>query len=414
MHMDHDDISYELAVIGGGIAGAGIARDASLRGLKTVLFEKNSFGSGTSGKSSKLIHGGIRYLELSWNSFKKARLGEAWKNLRFVFLSLKECKTLSKIAAELIKPHPLLIPIYQSAPRKRLSVFMGTNLYFFLSLLSGSGHRPKFFWRKRTLSRLIPELRTEGLLGGVVIWDYLTNDLELVRETVASASRHGARCLEKAELTSYHYDRPRKLYALSVAMPDGGTHRFFAKKLVNATGPWVDKLRAAHGAKDQYLIPVAGSHVEFPKFSSHSVILQAKDRRVFFVINIGDRSRVGTTEWNCPDPDSVRVTESDVEYLLASLSGYFPSYIFKREAILNADAGVRPLSASSNASNFSSIPRDHEIRTDSEGVLHVIGVKLTDHRRAAENVIDRLMPDLFRDGIQKKSLTAITPLNASA
>src|SRR3989338_221632 len=104
MQIDHSDFIYDIAVIGGGIAGAGIARDASLRGLKVVLFEKNCFGSGTSSKSSKLIHGGIRYLELSWNSLKKAQFGEAWKNLRFVFLSLKECKTLRKIAPGLVEP----------------------------------------------------------------------------------------------------------------------------------------------------------------------------------------------------------------------------------------------------------------------------------------------------------------------
>ena len=106
MQIDHSDFIYDIAVIGGGIAGAGIARDASLRGLKVILFEKNGFGSGTSSKSSKLIHGGIRYLDLSWNALRKARFGEAWKNLRFVFLSLKESRILKKIAPDLVRPLP--------------------------------------------------------------------------------------------------------------------------------------------------------------------------------------------------------------------------------------------------------------------------------------------------------------------
>src|SRR3989338_1889368 len=128
MQIDHSDLIYDVAVIGGGIAGAGIARDASLRGLKVVLFEKNRFGSGTSSKSSKLIHGGIRYLELSWNALRTAKFGEAWKNLRFVFLSLKETRVLKKIAPDLVQSLPLLIPIYKGAPRGRLSIFFGAKI----------------------------------------------------------------------------------------------------------------------------------------------------------------------------------------------------------------------------------------------------------------------------------------------
>lgn len=410
MQIDHSDLIYDIAVIGGGIAGAGIARDASLRGLKVVLFEKNSFGSGTSSKSSKLIHGGIRYLELSWNALKKAEFGEAWKNLSFVFLSLKESRVLKKIAPDLVQPLPLLIPIYKSAPRGRLSIFFGATLYFFLGLLSGGVRFPKVFWRRKSVLRQLPELQPEYLRGGILIWDHLTNDLELVKATMDSAARHGAQCMEKAEVIAYEHDQLRNLYVISIWMMDGDTHRFFAKKLINASGPWIDKLRAAHGDKDRFLIPVAGSHIELPKFINHSVILQARDKRVFFVINIGNRSRVGTTEWDCPDPDSVLVPKSDVEYFLNSLSRYFPSHSFKKEEIISADAGIRPLSASSTSSNLNTLSRDHEIRVDSERVLHVIGVKLTDYRRAAEHAVDILLPDLFRSGIQKKSLTAITPL----
>jgi glycerol-3-phosphate dehydrogenase len=195
-------------------------------------------------------------------------------------------------------------------------------------------------------------------------------------------------------------------------MPDGDMHRFFAKKLINASGPWIDKVRSIRGEKkDPYVLPIAGSHIEIPKFLPHSVILQAKDGRIFFVINVGEKARVGTTEWHCPDPDNVRVPESDVDYLLEALSRYFLTRNFSRENILKTDAGVRPLSASAEASKPNAIPREHEIQVDSEGVLHVIGVKLTDHRRAAEDVVNRLLPDLGQPTIQKKSITAITPLN---
>ena len=153
MPTDPSDMIYDIAIIGGGIAGAGIARDASLRGLSVVLFEKSFFGAGASSKSSKLIHGGIRYLELSWDALKKAKFREAWKNLKFVFFSLGECRILARIAPDLIKPLPLLIPIYKNSPRGRLSIFMGAGLYTLLSLLSGGGRIPKVFFRKKFFSK---------------------------------------------------------------------------------------------------------------------------------------------------------------------------------------------------------------------------------------------------------------------
>ncbi len=412
MQIDHSDTFYDIAIIGGGIAGAGIARDAALRGLNVVLLEKSFFGSGTSGKSSKLIHGGIRYLELFWNELKHGRNSEAFKNLRFVFSSLKETRILRKIAADLVEPIPLIIPVYKHDPRKPISIYLGVCLYGLLGLFSGNSHRPKLFFGKRSLLRALPGLRSEGLRGGAMIWDNRTDDVGLVSATVASAARNGVQCLENAEVTSFEYESIGKRYAVSARMPDGDTHRFFSKKLINASGPWVDKVRSLRGEKrDRYLSPIAGSHIEIQKFLPASVILQAKDGRVFFVINHGDKARIGTTEWHCPDPDDVRVPESDIDYLLESLSHYFLAMKFTRQAVLSADAGVRPLSASSDASNPNAIPREHEIRIDSEGVVHVIGVKLTDHRRAAEEVVDRLMPDLMRPGLKQRSVTAVTPLN---
>ena len=246
-----------------------------------------------------------------------------------------------------------------------------------------------------------------------MFWDSRTDDVGLVRATIMSAARNGAQCLENAEVTAFEFDPSHKRYTVSAQIPNGGTRQFFAKKLVNAAGPWIDKVRSLRGEKKEpYILPVAGSHIEIQRFLPYSVILQAKDGRVFFVINHGEKARVGTTERTCPDPDNVGVPESDVDYLMESLSRYFPTKNFTRQDILSADAGVRPLPASSDASNPNAIPREHEIRIDSEGVFHVIGVKLTDHRRAAEEAVDRLLPDLVKPGLKWKSLTATTPLNA--
>ena len=198
MPIDPLESSYDIAIIGGGIAGAGIARDASLRGLSVTLFEKNSFGSGTSGKSSKLIHGGIRYLELFWNELKLGHSLQARKNLGFVFASLREEKILRRIAPDLIEPLPLIIPVYKDAPRKPISIYTGVCLYFLLGLLAGNGRLPKLFLGKKSLLRVLPELQPEGLRGGVMFWDSRTEDVRLVRATIASAARNGAQCLENA------------------------------------------------------------------------------------------------------------------------------------------------------------------------------------------------------------------------
>ncbi len=413
MQIDHSDTLYDVAIIGGGIAGAGIARDAALRGLKVVLLEKNSFGSGASGKSSKLIHGGIRYLELFWNALKHGRSSEALKNLKFVLYSLKEEKTLRKIAPGLVEPLPLIIPIYKHSPRKAISIYLGVYFYFILGLFAGSASFPKIYFGKKAILHALPGLRAEGLCGGVMIKDSRTDDRELVQATILSATRNSAQCFERALVTAYEYDALNKRYIVSSWMPDGDIHRFFSKKLINATGPWIDKVRTLRGEiNNKYISPVAGSHIEIPKFLPYSVILQAKDGRIFFVINTGEKARIGTTEWACPDPDNVHVPDEDIEYLLESLSRYFLAGNFTRSNILKTDAGVRPLPSSSGAADFNSIPREHEIKVDDEGVIHVIGVKLTDHRRAAQQVVDTLFPALMGPSIKRHSVTAEIRLDA--
>ncbi|OIO38953.1 MAG: hypothetical protein AUJ72_01715 [Candidatus Omnitrophica bacterium CG1_02_46_14] len=411
MQIDHSDKFFDIAIIGGGIAGAGVARDAVLRGFGVVLLEKSLFGSGASGKSSKLIHGGIRYLELSWNALKHGDKLESLKNLKFVFSSLKESKILRKIAPKLVEPLPLIIPIYKHGSRKSFSIYLGVFLYALLGLLSGNFHFPKIFFSKKSILRALPNLRSEGLSGGIMIRDHRTDDLELVRATIASAAKNGAECFENTQVTSYEYDSLSKCYVISAWMPDGDTHRFFSKKLVNASGPWIDKVRSLRGKKDiPYLFPIAGSHIEIPKFLPTSVILQAKDGRIFFVINHGERARVGTTEWHCPNPDRVQIPEEDIDYLLESLSRYFLTRKFTRQDILATDAGIRPLPSSPEPLDPNAISREHEIRVDQEGVIHLLGVKLTDHRRAAEEVVDRLARDLQKPGTRPKSITASTPL----
>ena len=410
--MNSSESIFDIAVIGGGIAGAGIAREAALRGLRVVVFEKNTFGSGTSSKSSKLIHGGIRYLELAWNALKRSDVREAWKNFHFVFSSLAESAVLEKIAPDLIRPLELVIPIYKNEGRNVGTIYLGTLFYGLLSFFCGNQRLPKILWKKEDVLKLLPNLNSNDLVGGVRLWDHITDDKQLVEETMHSAIRADAETHEHAFVKTYAFQPEKNRYQIGVE-ENSQIQTYFAGKLIDAGGPWVDKIRARAGEKGEPLImPVAGSHIMLKKFLDHSVILNAEDKRVFFVINIGEYSRVGTTERMYEDPDTVKTLDQEVEYLLCALERYFPNTKFKADDILSKDSGIRPLAKPQSEMNPHAIPREHEIRIGPTGVMHVLGVKLTDHRRAAKDVVDRIVRELkfIRPQIKTKSRTHQIPL----
>ena len=402
---------FDIAVIGGGIAGAGIARDGALRGLRVILFEKNTFGSGTSSKSSKLIHGGIRYLDVAWTAFTRAQFTEAWKNFRFVFTSLRESRILCRIAPSWVKPHNIFIPIYVGNRRRRLTVFVGCLLYYLLGLVSGGGKMPRISWSPRSALQVVPDLSLKDLNGGVMIRDHITDDHGLVNATLASARAHGADCREHARVLAYSYDSGSYLIKVSL---EGAEMEFRARKIINAAGPWIDEVRKAAKEKEKnFIVPVAGAHIALPKFIPNSVLLEAEDARIFFVINRGETCRIGTTERLAPtSPDKVKPTEDEIEYLLRSVERYFPEHSFSRKDVLDSDAGVRPLASPDRNRGLHEISREHEIRVSSSGVIHMLGVKLTDHRRAAEEVLDRVVPSLlqYNPKAKRKTSTHRTPL----
>ena len=378
--------TYDLAVIGGGIAGAGIARDAALRGLSVILFEKNTFGSGTSSTSSKLIHGGLRYLETAWSELKRGHIGQALKNFRFVRHALRETHILHRNAPELVKPIRLLLPVYRESKRNRVAVYFGCWLYGMLSRLGGAPRGSQILDSPEKVLALVPSLKKEGLVGGAVVWDHTTDDTALVRATIASAVKAGANALEHCAVTAFDKEGPG--YTLETAHG-----RYRSKRLVNATGPWVDRTKYLGGELSRELIvPVAGAHIEFKKFAELSVILEAPDKRIFFVVDRGDRSRVGTTERAFADPDAVRATDAEIEYLLGAARHYFPGADLVKERILSSDAGIRPLVKPKKEKAAHQISREHEFVMGKGAVVHVLGVKLTDHRRAAEELVSALFP----------------------
>lgn len=410
--MEHSEKIYDVAVIGGGIAGAGIAREAALRNLNVVLFEKNDFGSGTSSKSSKLIHGGIRYLDIAWGFFLHGQFKESWKNFRFVFESLRECRRLEKIAPNLVHPLQIVLPIYKEGGRNPLIIYLGVLLYFFLSCLSGKTRVPKFLWNHKAVSDFLPGIRKEGLLGGVIIWDRIVNDLRLTQALITSAKKNGAETYAHSPVTNYHYDSGNKSYEIRVNL-NGNLTLFKTRKLVNASGAWIDEVnKSGEDTGANLIVPVSGTHITLPAFLPYSTLLRAQDNRFFFVINFEGHARVGTTERLCDKPDDVKSTEEEINYLLNSLSHYFPEKSFEKTMILSSDAGIRPLAYSKKAKTLNDIPREHQIMIGPSGVLNIIGVKLTDHRRAAEETIDLITTELrlYDPRIKKRCISHRVPL----
>jgi len=389
--MASEEKPFDLAIVGGGIAGAAIARDAALRGLRVALFEKSKFGSGTSSKSSRLIHGGVRYLETAWQCLKKFDFSGFFKNFRFVMASLRECSTLAHIAPQLVRPLALIIPVYRGDAEQPWTIYFGSLFYGLLGLFTGNPRLPKIFWTQKSVLKHLPNLNPKNLLGGVMIWDHWTDDLELVRATIRHARKLGVKASEKSYVKHCHWNQENNLYQI-IVQHENEEHCYEAKKVVNATGPWVNHFRKNCGdEKTDCIVPIAGAHLMLPQFTQHSVILRAPDDRLFFVINLGSLARIGTTERFCDDPDHVQAEDEEIEYLLTALERYFPNHPFQSKDIISTDAGIRPLVKPLHDTDANAISREHEIREAENGIIHVLGVKLTDHRRAAEEVVNYLV-----------------------
>ncbi len=325
-----------------------------------------------------------------------------------MFSSLRESRILSSIAPTLIKPIAILIPLYANQKTHRFSVYAGALLYSLMALLaSGHSYFPTLYFSGKSVHKKYPELSQQALKGAVVIWDHVTDDKALVQATIRSAQKNGAFCLPHARVTNYRHDTLKNNYEISFEQTTG-EGVLTANRLINASGPWVDQVRTLGREHDKdFILPVAGSHIEVKPFVPYSLLLQASDGRYFFVIHLGDKARIGTTERLIQNPEGVSCSEEDIQYLLDSVKKYFPDTGLEKKDILNCDAGVRPLAHPHTGSHAHDVSREHEFRVSGSGVIHVLGVKLTDHRRAAEEVVNRLVPTMLatHPSLKRKSLT---------
>jgi glycerol-3-phosphate dehydrogenase len=363
----------DLAVVGGGINGAGIAALAARAGLSVVLFEKGDFASGTSSRSTKLIHGGIRYLE----------------QMRFplVFESLHERRFLLEEAPHLVRPLPFLLPSYREDARPAWMLRAGLSLY---DALAGRHnlHRHRWLSPERTLS-LAPALRSQGLRGCGLYHDAQVNDARLVLEDVLAAESHGAVCLNDTPVVGAETRRDGRVTLHYRHLPSGSAGTLHARCVANTTGPWTNETARMLSRGHRDLVrPTRGTHVVVPRvLPDHAVLVMSRsDRRIFFVIPWRDYSLVGTTDLDDPgDPDRVAPTEEEIAYLLEGAARVFPGASWGRERVLAAFAGLRPLAYSAGG-HASSVSREDRILREGP-VLTVLGGKLTTYRSMARKAL---------------------------
>jgi len=390
--------TFDLLIVGGGITGASIARDATLRGLSVAVIEKGDFASGTSSRSSKLVHGGLRYLK--------------GRHVRLVRESLRERGVLLKIAPHLVEPAPFFLPVYAGGRDGRLKLRLGLTAY---DLLAGFGDigRHTVLSREQLLEAE-PLLRPEGLQGGFRYFDCVVNDARLTLATVRSAVEDGALALNYVEASGLQRDGDR-ISGVTFRDKLGGKEGVArAGVVVNAAGPWADKVREMAGVKGM-LSPTKGVHLVLSRsrLRLSTIVVIPRADRILFAVPCGDSVYVGTTDtFFEDDPGAAVVDAADASYVLDAVNALFPNVRATVQDMFAGWAGVRPLVAAEGSPLPSDVSRDYEIDLGPEGFYSIAGGKLTTCRAMAESLLSRVIEkEGPRLGWQTKPCrTAETPL----
>lgn len=372
-------------MIGGGITGAGVARDAALRGLSVALVEQNDFASGTSSRSSRLVHGGVRYLEHG--------------QLHLVFESSRERRTLLRIAPHLVRPLAFTWPVYHGARVPLWKLAVGLTIYDALSLFRNVGRHVRLTIRDVLAKE--PRLLTLGLTGGAQYWDAATDDVRLTLANVLSATQAGAVVVNHARVSGLLRDGARVTGARVIDSRSGATVEVRAHMTVNAGGPWSDRVQELTGTTSGAAVRGSkGVHVSVARSRVGNIaavtLIAPQDGRVMFVLPAGAFTIIGTTDtFDNVEPGDVRASEGDVEYLLRAANHHFPDAKLTRGDVVSAWAGLRPLAASTEVKKDPrSVSREHAVDELVPGLVRVTGGKLTTYRAMAAQVVDMLVRSL--------------------
>jgi glycerol-3-phosphate dehydrogenase len=388
---------FDLAVIGGGINGAAVARDAAMRGLRVALVERGDFAGATSSRSSKLIHGGFRYLPQG--------------QLRLVYSALRERERLRRVTApHLVGPIQFLFPIYHGRGFSRLTMGIGLTLYdLFASIPRSEWHQNLNAARVRERE---PALNRNGLTGGALYYDAWGDDARITFENVLDSALHGAAVANYAAVEGFYRHGGRLSSAAIRDLISGARCDLRARVFVNAGGPWVDELRRLDDPSVRPCVRLTkGVHLVFARTAlpvHDALVLADEAGRIVFVMPHERYVLVGTTDTDyVGDPGAVATQIADVAYLLAVVAESLPGIRLTDHDVLSSFAGLRAL-VHETGRFPSAVPREEVILEGASGLLTVAGGKLTTHREIAEKLVARVMKDLGRPARACPTLT--TPL----
>ena len=397
---------FDLIVIGGGITGAGIAWDATLRGLKVLLLEQNDYASGTSSKSTKLIHGGLRYL----------------KQLKFkqVFEVGRERAIVHKIARFLVRPDKMLLPIYKNGSLSRIMAAIALKVY---DTLAGVGKLDSFTYHSKEKTIILePLLSSRHLLGSFLYAEYQTDDHRLTWTLLQSAIKKGAICLNYAKVNQIKTDENRFISA--VCFEDTITSEIFqinTTLVVNAAGPWVVDVIAFDAFPPlKELLLSKGTHIviSHTKFPLQQALYydDFEKKRMIFAIPKGNITYVGTTDLEYTgDKNKIYSSRIEVNYLIKTIQSLFPQLSIDVSDIISSWVGVRPL-IKEPGKKSTEVSRKDEIFVSPSGLISIAGGKLTGFRKMAEKVVNLLVKFHFKDkiGLKESGITKNTLLEGNS
>jgi len=373
------DETFDVVVIGGGITGAGIALDAASRGFKTILVEKGDFAGGTSSRSTKLIHGGLRYLK----QFEIALVREVGRERAIVH----------RLAPHLVSAEKMLLPLTKDGTFGKLSTSLGLFVYDVLAGVEKPDQR--IMLSKEEALEREPLLEEPNLEGAGFYAEYRTDDARLTIEVVKTAIRHQAKCLNYTEAVDFIYNKGKVTGIQCKDYIFNETFDIQAKYVVSAAGPWVDKLRNKNNSlKGKRLHLTKGVHLVVPheKFPiKQAVYFDVPDGRMIFAIPRNKITYIGTTDTNYKgDIDHVLTETHDAEYLIDAVNHAFPDVSLALEDVNSSWAGLRPL-IHEDGKSASELSRKDEIFESETGLISIAGGKLTGYRKMAERIVDLLV-----------------------
>lgn len=381
-----DNKAFDLIVIGGGITGAGIALDASSRGLKVALFEKQDFAQGTSSRSTKLVHGGLRYLE----------------HLEFGIVKAvgRERKIVHENAMHIVLPEKMILPIIEGGTLGEFTTNIALKMYDFLADVKKEEQR-KMLSREETIEAE-PLLESDRLKGGAMYYEYKTNDARLTIEVMKKAVEYGAKVFNYSEVFEYIYDDNSQIIGVKVRdLLNGYEYAVYGKYVVNATGIWVDQMRKKDDKKAPKRLHITkGIHIVVSKTKlplKHSIYFDVGDKRMVFAIPRFDVVYIGTTDTDYDkDLENPDIELKDVQYLVDAFNNISPKANLKIEDVESAWSGLRPLIHEEGKAP-SELSRKDEIFYSDSGLISIAGGKLTGYRLMAKKVVDIIRKRMKKD-----------------